>query len=731
MDLKEFAELILLSPHMSDKLFLPTEDLTLAGVKKEIKLPEKPSRSSSLAFLPRSDHSRVSFPSVEKIAQVSQRGLALHFFANHELLALELMAFAILRFGDAPPPFLLGLAKIMKEEQEHLKSYLGRMEDFGVQFGDFPTNDFFWNYGIKAQSPLEFVSLISLTFEQANLDFALYYKNVFKNIDDQKTSDILEKVYQDEIGHVKHGLHWFQKWKDADKDDFEVYRQSLPAPLVPSRGKGPIFNREGRLRAGLSEKFIDRMLQENTSKSRPQNLYVCDLFVEPAIGAYKRPFSPTKIENEITHDLEYLMSYLANSNDLVVLSRPVASDFKNKIRALMPNHPEYLQINDGDWAKSAAALVSSRTHRLGKLCPWGFSPKIFKSWQNIPSAIKAYKENDDLAPCFKEGNLEAFAHLVSRDYSRKICKEFISSHSDQYSFLMPAKDTAQIVSGIDEAKNLCLMMLANKQVPCFKSLFSSSGRGFLRVMSEQELEQARTQGWLERELSWYGWVILEPWRERLFDISLLMQVSPKTSNPMLSVRQALIDDRGQYWGHVLRGKGVGASIKHFSDPSQRSLFGSGKLFRDLADFTAKKLLAAGYEGPASIDMYLYRELTSEGTLTRLQPMSEINLRYTMGRVAHSLEKKIAKQVNGVFALCDLPQKGHDKKKFALFVNQYFSEKNSDVCLGDERRQQIERGLFFLTDPRTSRHKFALLMVEEDMAKCFLQMENIGLTRLCY
>ena len=55
-------------------------------------------------------------------------GRLLHFFANHELLATELMALVLLKFPDAPAAFRKGVLETLKDEQEHTRLYIERMK---------------------------------------------------------------------------------------------------------------------------------------------------------------------------------------------------------------------------------------------------------------------------------------------------------------------------------------------------------------------------------------------------------------------------------------------------------------------------------------------------------------------------------------------------------------------------------------------------------------------------
>ena len=63
--------------------------------------PAAPGRPAELRFKPQGSGKR-NFPACIDSNEERERGRLLHFFANHELLATELMALVLLRFPEAP-----------------------------------------------------------------------------------------------------------------------------------------------------------------------------------------------------------------------------------------------------------------------------------------------------------------------------------------------------------------------------------------------------------------------------------------------------------------------------------------------------------------------------------------------------------------------------------------------------------------------------------------------------
>ena len=259
MNIEDFAKHILLNEKISDKILLGN-DIQYNPIKyHNFKFP---GRSKNITF----SKKRIKFPPVNQLYHNEKKALALHFFANHELLAIELLAWAIIRFPfDIPTQKVL--VNTIKDEQKHFLLYDQRINELDISFGDYPLNSFFWNIITQSKSKEQFYALIALTFEQANLDFSSYFRDIFKQIGDIQTSNIMDIVYQDEIKHVNLGRLYLNAHLPVNKTLFHYYKSLLPEKITPSRAKGVHFNDNARTQSGFDKLFIQNIKQFNDNFS--------------------------------------------------------------------------------------------------------------------------------------------------------------------------------------------------------------------------------------------------------------------------------------------------------------------------------------------------------------------------------------------------------------------------------------------------------------------------------
>jgi uncharacterized ferritin-like protein (DUF455 family) len=256
MELREWAESILSADTMEGKLYHP-------GSLKDEKpgsplFWKEPVRPAGMGFKQHSKDEKL--PSLQEHGNPDNRAACLHRFAGHELLAVEIMAFTLLAFPDAPPHFRKGLANTLREEQDHVRLYTARMNDLGIRFGDLPLFRHFWTHTRHITSPMHYVSMMCLTFEMANLDFAPIYGKSFLRHGDQESAQLMATILKDEIAHVGFGLNWLRRFKVPEQTEWDAWEKTLADTiLLPKRAKGFFIHEEPRIEAGVSREWIQKL----------------------------------------------------------------------------------------------------------------------------------------------------------------------------------------------------------------------------------------------------------------------------------------------------------------------------------------------------------------------------------------------------------------------------------------------------------------------------------------
>ena len=255
MELRKWALRILSADTLSEKLFSP--DILTDLHPGSPLLFKEPVRPVGMQFQRRSKNEKL--PPFHEHHNTDKRAICLHRFAGHELLAVEIMAQALLAFPDAPKHFRRGVANTLKEEQEHVRLYMERLQALGLKFGDEPLYRHFWSCVPHLTDPLRYVSTMSLTFEMANLDFAPMYGKSFARVGDTASAALMDRILEDEISHVSFGLNWLKKLKKPEASDWETWTENLPPQMTPKRATGFVLHEAPRQRAGVSDEWIQNL----------------------------------------------------------------------------------------------------------------------------------------------------------------------------------------------------------------------------------------------------------------------------------------------------------------------------------------------------------------------------------------------------------------------------------------------------------------------------------------
>jgi len=241
------------------------------GVERAIAI-DRPARSPGLELAGGSN----PLPRPGALTSPAARAECLARFAHHELMAVELFAWAILRWPQMPPALTAGFAAVLGQEQVHCGLYLERLADHGGSLSDFALSDYFWKHtaaiAAAPNGPVAFLCAMGLTLEQANLDFTLLYRDAFREAGDERSARVCQLVHDEEIEHVRLAAHWLRELEPTVESDVERYRNAVPFPLSAARAKGRRFDRASRRRAGLSDDFIEFVRTARSTQEQPELL---------------------------------------------------------------------------------------------------------------------------------------------------------------------------------------------------------------------------------------------------------------------------------------------------------------------------------------------------------------------------------------------------------------------------------------------------------------------------
>ncbi len=183
-----------------------------------------------------------------------------HAIANIELLAIELPALCLLRFGANDPAFIQSQLKILAEEAYHFSLLQNKLTELGCTFGTLPSHNGLWDYAWKCENELEHQILIPCYLEARGLEATPEFIQKFKSLNDPKSAEILEIIERDEIQHVLAGQKYLAQKASEQNTTPDTLFQNTLTKFFGDKVKSKIkVHRENRLKAGFSEEMINQI----------------------------------------------------------------------------------------------------------------------------------------------------------------------------------------------------------------------------------------------------------------------------------------------------------------------------------------------------------------------------------------------------------------------------------------------------------------------------------------
>ncbi|MBV1917687.1 MAG: ferritin-like domain-containing protein [Sphingomonadaceae bacterium] len=214
-------------------------------------MPDRPGRPQHPELLaPR------EMPRRGKAQSLKGRIALFHALAHIEFVAIDLALDMAGRFGgEMGETFVNDFLSVAADEAMHFVLLDRHLRSMGSQYGAFPAHDGLWETALRTRHDVAArLAIVPMVLEARGLDVTPATLERVRTAGDMRGSQILERILDDEIRHVRFGTKHFFNLCNARGDDAE----HLWKTLVNCHFRGgvkPPFNNSARQAAGLSRRF--------------------------------------------------------------------------------------------------------------------------------------------------------------------------------------------------------------------------------------------------------------------------------------------------------------------------------------------------------------------------------------------------------------------------------------------------------------------------------------------
>ena len=346
----------------------------------------------------------------------------------------------------------------------------------------------------------------------------------------------------------------------------------------------------------------------------------CELSVANGSVNYMAPAQLRKFENE----LGTLPWIFARREDIILVDKVPSQQFTDQLETAGFILPTFLSI---ERSLSDPDFLSTE---IGFLFPWGWSPAVHKLISPLKSGCCHEFRNSPVAE-WRDVHRELYSRKSALTILQRITND---NHSEN---ILSSNDLPEICKNHEQI--IALQQKWGKVV--VKAPWSSSGRG-LQILRPNEYNQTNRQvitGYLKQQ----GFVIVEPWHNKLLDISFQFFSFGNGTIEYRGLTTFSTDHSGRYIGNYLQElpPDLTPELKEFlSENLEKVKLALNKTLTS-SDYSTN------YYGWFGVDAIIFR--SPDGKL-KFHPCLEINCRFTMGAIALRLRTHLAEQSVGEFRI---------------------------------------------------------------------------------
>jgi len=183
-----------------------------------------------------------------------------HSLAHIEFVAIDLALDIVGRFGAQLGTGLVSdFLSVAADEAMHFWLVARHLATMGAAYGDLPAHDGLWKAAQNtAHDAAARLAIVPMVLEARGLDVTPAMLERVRASGDERGARILQRILNDEIGHVRYGAQHFARVAAQRGEEVD----SLWIALVTQHFRGgvkPPFNDSARAAAGLSLNAVQRL----------------------------------------------------------------------------------------------------------------------------------------------------------------------------------------------------------------------------------------------------------------------------------------------------------------------------------------------------------------------------------------------------------------------------------------------------------------------------------------
>lgn len=346
-------------------------------------------------------------------------------------------------------------------------------------------------------------------------------------------------------------------------------------------------------------------------------LYIFNPDTDMALANNEENYMPPASARQMAQDLALLPVWYASPGSAVLAPSDYNADYLQMVKRMFSISIQLVTEPElPDYAES-------------RIIPWGWNPAFRK--RMLKGGI-----TECMLPTLND--LSKYRMLSSRSHVLSLCRFLECSEAADY-----ICGDHRMIEGNEKGEFTEALVTDFKNGYVFKSLWSGSGKG-LRWCRDGLMKS--TADWCNRQLAEYGSVMVEPIYNKVGDFAMEFYSDGRGKTRFIGYSRFVTDDKGAYRGNLLVSDMEVEQWLERYVPRQAIVCIRERLQQGL-----KAIYSKQYTGPLGVDMMVCSEEKGGRHPYAIHPHVEVNVRMTMGIVAHQFYKNfVTPGCEGLFSV---------------------------------------------------------------------------------